>query len=147
MTLKESIQNDIKNAMKQKDQFKVDTLRMAMSEIRKGEIDSRKDFTDDEVIKVIKKGVKTREDAIEMFKQGSRNDLVEKESKEIEILRKYLPAQLSIAEIEKIVIDAIAELNASAPKDIGIVMRHVMQKHGSQIDGKTVQEIARLKLS
>lgn len=133
--------------MKQKDQFKVDTLRMAMSEIRKGEIDSRKDFTDDEVIKVIKKGVKTREDAIEMFKQGSRNDLVEKESKEIEILRKYLPAQLSIAEIEKIVIDAIAELNASAPKDIGIVMRHVMQKHGSQIDGKTVQEIARLKLS
>jgi len=147
MTLKETIQNDMKDAMKQKNQFKVDTLRMVIAELRKGEIDSRKEFTDDEVLRIIKKGVKTREDAIVLFKQGSRDDLVEKESREIEILKQYLPQQLTIEQTEKIVEDTIFELKASSAKDIGIVMRHVMQKYGSQLDGKTVQEVARIKLS
>jgi len=146
MGLKEKIQDDIKTAMKAKDSAKVLVLRMVYSEIRRGEIDSRTDFTDEDVIKVIKRGIKSRHEAIALYKKGNRPELVEKESNEVSVLEGYMPKQLNINEIETIVENIIAEHGLSSPKDMGTVMRHVMQKYSAQVDGKTVQEVTRLKL-
>ena len=146
MGLKEKIQDDIKTAMKARDSEKVQVLRMVYSEIRRGEIDSRTDFTDEDVIKVIKRGIKSRQEAIALYEKGNRPELVEKESNEVDVLTEYMPKQLSMDEIENIVEDIIAEHGLSSPKDMGTVMRHVMQKYSSQVDGKIVQEVTRLKL-
>ena len=146
MSLKEKIQDDIKTALKAGDSAKVQVLRMIYSEIRRGEIDTRADFTDEDVIKVIKRGIKSRHEAIALYEKGNRAELVEKESNEVAVLEEYMPKQLSINEIEDIVEKIIDEHGLSEPKDIGTVMRYVMQEYSSQVDGKTVQEVARLKL-
>ncbi len=147
MSLKERILADIKEAMKRKDQDTVDVLRFTHSEIRRGEIDSRQDYTDDDIIKVLKKGIKSREESMLMYEKGERPDLVEKDRRDIAILQKYLPQQLSIAEIESIVAKIIAEKGLSEPKHMGVIMGIVMKEYGSQVDGKTVQEVARIQLS
>lgn len=146
MALKETIRNDMKTSMKEGNQQRVDVLRMVISEVRRGEIDEKKEFSEDDVIKVIKRGIKSREESIEMYRKGARPDLVEKETGEVAILKTYLPKQLSIEDIERIVEQTIQEQGASSAKDLGIVMRKVMEKYGSQVDGKTVQEVVRLKL-
>ncbi|MDX9701665.1 MAG: GatB/YqeY domain-containing protein [Candidatus Auribacterota bacterium] len=146
MTIKEQIQNDTKIAMKEKNQFKVGVLRMVFSEIRRFEIDNKIDITDDETIKIIKRGIKSREEAVVLYKKGERGELVQKEQDEIDILTQYLPAQLSVNELEQIIDAIITEKKLSQAKDMGIVMREVMSEYGSRTDGKTVQEIVRVKL-
>lgn len=146
MALKDQIQDDTKKAMKAKDPVKVGVLRMIFSEIRRFEIDNRKDITDDEVIKILKRGVKSREESVALYRKGEREELAQKEEQEIEIISQYLPKQLSINQVEEIVESVIAEHNLSHPKDMGVIMREVMSRYGSQVDGKTVQEVARVKL-
>ncbi|MCB1195519.1 GatB/YqeY domain-containing protein [bacterium] len=146
MSIKDTVNADMKEAMKAQDKDRLSALRMLWSEIRKGEIDSRKDYEDDDIIKIIKTGIKKREESVSLYIQGGREELAAKEKAEIEVLQKYLPKQLSIAEIEKIVEGVIAQQGLSSPKDIGVVMRIVMAQYGAQLDGKTVQEVARIKL-
>lgn len=146
MGFKEKIQDDIKIALKAGDKPRVQVLRMIYSEIRRGEIDSKTNCTDEDVIKIIKRGIKSRQEAIALYKKGNRADLVENESDEVAVLEEYMPKQLDINEIETIIENIISEHGLCAPKDIGTVMRYVMQKYSSQVDGKIVQEVARLKL-
>lgn len=147
MSIEKKMYYDMVQAMKSNDTLKRDTLRFSLSEIKKERIDSKKELTDADVIKIIKNGIKKRQDAIELFKQGNRQDLAEKTQKEIEIFNVYLPKQLSAEETEKIVADIITKLGISSPKDTGKIMKEIMSNYGSQIDGKTVSQIVAAKLS
>ncbi len=147
MSLKDTINNDVKTAMKAHDAARVSTLRMVVSEIKKREIDSRKPLEEAEVIRLLGTMIKQRHDSIDAFTKGNRPDLVDKEKAEVALLTAYLPEQLDRAEVEKAVAEAIQESGATGPSDIGKVMKAALVKTGGRADGKLVNEIARAKLS
>ncbi len=147
MTVKEQISSDVKDAMRAKDSAKLGALRMLQSEIKKREIDSRTEMQDADVFKAIQTMLKQRNDSIEQFTKGNRPDLAEKEQLEVDILKKYLPAGMSAAEVEALVVAAIAESGAATPNDIGKVMKIALAKAGGRADGKIINELARAKLS
>ena len=144
--MKQRLLDDIKTAMKSSQKVALDCLRMVMSDIKKEEIDTRKELGDDGVIRILKKGIKSRQDSIAMFEKGGRNDLASKEKEEVKILQGYLPQQLSQAQIEEIVVKKIAETGAQTKAQTGLVMKAVMAQYGSQLDGKAVQQILASKL-
>lgn len=133
--------------MRAKDSVKLGALRMLTSEIKKREIDSRTEMQDADVFKAIQTMLKQRNDSIEQFTKGNRPDLAEKEQVEVDILKKYLPAGMSAAEVEALVVAAIAESGAATPNDIGKVMKIALAKAGGRADGKIINELARAKLS
>jgi uncharacterized protein len=147
LTVKEQISSDVKDAMRAKDSAKLGALRMLQSEIKKREIDSRTEMQDADVFKAIQTMLKQRNDSIEQFTKGNRPDLAEKEQLEVDILKKYLPAGMSAAEVEALVVAAIAESGAATPNDIGKVMKIALAKAGGRADGKIINELARAKLS
>ena len=144
--MKQRLFDDMKTAMKSSNRVALDCLRMMISEIKKEEIDARKELGTDDVIRILKKGIKTREDSVAMFDKAGRTDLSSKEKEEIRILKTYLPAQLTAAQVEKIVTDIIAQVGATSKTQTGQVMKAVMSQHGGQVDGKTVQQIVASKL-
>jgi len=142
MSLKTRLQNDLKDAMRAKDTFKRDVIRFLMSAIKQVEVDSRKELDDEEIIKVIKKSVKQREEAAKQYKEGGRDDLYTKEMKEAQLLKSYLPAQLSPEELKEKVKEIIEQVGATSPKDVGKVMKIAMKELGTQADGKEINKIA-----
>ena len=150
MSLKEQLTEDMKTAMKAKEEGKqrLAVIRMVRSAIRQQEIDGNgKQALDDEgVIAIISKEVKMRKDSIEEFKKGGREDLVAKTQAEIDVLMPYLPAQLSEAEIRALVKEAVEKTGASSPKDMGKVMGMLMPKVKGRADGKMVNTIVRSML-
>jgi len=146
--LEENIFNDYQGAMKSKDKIKSSTLSFLRSNMMNEAIRlKKKSLEDKEVIGVIKRLIKQHQDSIEQFKKGGREELVEKESKELEILKSYLPPELSEDEIKKIIEEVITELKAESPKDMGRVMKEVMARVGSQADGKLVSELVKQRLN
>lgn len=145
--MQKRIQKDMLQAMKDNDAIKKDTLRLLLSEIKNEQIKLQKELKEEDIIKVIKRGLKTRQEAIKLFRQGNRQDLVDKTQAEIKVLETYLPKQLSREELEKIVAETISELGATTQKDAGRVMKEIMSKYSSQVDGKTVQQIVSSRLS
>lgn len=145
--MQKRIRKDMLQAMKDNDVIKKETLRLILSEIKNEQIKQKKELKDEDITKIIKRGLKTRAEAMKLFQQGNRQDLVEKTKKEINTLEIYLPKQLSQEELKKIVLNTISELGASGPKDTGKVMKEIMSKYSSQTDGKTVQQIVSSKLS
>jgi len=143
MSLLDKINEDLKNAMKQKDSIKLSCLRMLKTSIKKEQVEKMKELTDEEIVKIIQSLIKKGKEAIENFRKGNRNDLAEKEEKEVKILYEYLPKQLSLQEIEKIVREAISEVNATSIKDLGKVMKIAMQKVKGRAQGKDVNEVAK----
>lgn len=137
----------MKAAMKSSNRVALDCLRMMIAEIKKEEIDSRKELSNDDVIRILKKGIKSREDSVVMFDKGGRADLSNKEKQEIQILKTYLPAQLDPQQLEQIVVQAIAQLGAKTKAQTGQVMKAIMAEHGSKVDGKLVQQLVASKLS
>lgn len=142
----ECILADIKEAMKSKDNETLVTLRTLHSEIKNIEINTRKKITDEDVASVIAKGIKQRQDAVEQFEKGGRNDLVDKEQKQIVLYTKYQPKQLNRSEIEELVAKIIAETGAETKKDMGTVMKNLMPLVKGKADGKLVSEIVNTKL-
>jgi uncharacterized protein len=143
--LKERIDADLKNAMKSGENFRRDVLRMVSSAIKNVEIEKGKreeGLADDEVIEILSRSIKQRKDSAEQYLKGSREDLAEKEQKEIELLLTYLPEQLSEEEIKKAVIETIAQAGASSKADLGKVMGSVMKKFKGRADGNLVRQIA-----
>jgi len=122
MSLKEQIQQDIKVAMRAKEMARLTTLRMLSAEIKNVEINQRIETDDAAVLAVINKMLKQRRDSFEQYQQAGRNELAEKEQQEIQILKHYLPQQLSSAEIETAVSTAIEQTGATGPQDMGKVM-------------------------
>jgi len=143
MTLIEKINSDLKEAMKAKDQVKMDCLRQIKTEVMKKEVAGRKTLSDDEVLGVISSLTKSHVDSIESFKKVGREDLVPKEEQELAILKAFLPEQLSDEELKKIVGEAVQTAAASTAKDTGKVMALVMPKVKGKADGSRVNAILR----
>ena len=143
MSLRQDIHKDIAVAMKSGDKERLSTVRMLMSAIKYKEVDAHRELTDEETIAVISSLVKQRQDSIEQFTKGNRLDLVEKESKELEVLRTYLPPQLSEAEVRDIIKKAVAETGATGQKDMGKLMKVVMPQVKGKADGKMVNDIVK----
>lgn len=147
MPLMEQITKDLTQAMKAKDQLKLDTLRMVKSALKNREIDAGKPLEDSEVIKSLNTLVKQRREAAEQYVKGNRQELADKELAEVKVIESYLPAAVGEADIENAVVEAISALNATSAKDTGAVMKAVMGKFAGQtIDGKLVNSIVRQKL-
>ncbi len=147
MTLRDKLVEEMKTAMKARDDAKVSAIRMVRSAVKNREIDVGKELTDREVTEVIASLVKQRRESIRLFQEAGRDDLVTKEERELAILMDFLPKQLERDEIADIVEKAIAESGAEGIKDMGKVMKIVMPQVSGRADGNMVGEIVRGKLS
>ncbi len=136
MNLKEQILNDIKEAMRQKDDFKRDTLRTLNAAFKQVEVDERIELSDERILKIIASEIKKRKDAIELYSKGGREDLAQKEQKEIALFESYLPQQLSDEELQAALKEMIANLGVSSLKDQGLVMKEAKAKFGARVDEK-----------
>jgi uncharacterized protein YqeY len=147
MGLEERLVEEMKQAMKSNDKAKLSTIRMIRSAVKNKEIELRKPLDDDGIFRVIQGMVKKSEESIEQFNAGGRMDLVEKETKEIETMKSYLPQPLSREEVLKIIDQTIEETKASSLKDLGKVMKSVMPKLGGKVDGALVNQWVKERLS
>lgn len=143
MPIKERLQEDWKQAMKSKDKFRASTISLAKSAILLVEKTDGIKLEDDQVIEILAKEVKQRNESILEFQKGNREDLVENAKAEIEILKEYLPQQLSEEEIKEIVINVADNLGASSMKDMGKVMAEVRPKVVGRADGRLVSSIVK----
>lgn len=123
-SIKERINQDLKEAMKNLDTFKRDTLRMLNSAFKQVEVDQRKNLCDEDIVKILRTACKQREEAAKAYKNGGREDLYQKETKEIEIILSYLPKQLEDHELKQAIQKIILEISAEGKKDMGRVMEH-----------------------
>lgn len=147
MSLKEVLMEDMKDAMRSKNVIKKNTVTMVRAAIQRKEVDERIDLSDDAILEIIAKQLKEKKMAIDEFKKGDRQDLIDLTEKEIEFLLEYLPEQLSEDEIEKIVIETIEEVNAQSMKDIGLIMKAIMPKVKGKADGNTVNKIIKKRFN
>ncbi len=146
--LEEKILNDYKEAMKSRDSLKSSVLSFLRADMMNAAVAKKKKALDDsEVVAVIKKQVKQRQDSIEQFTKGNRLDMAEKEKSEMEILRAYLPAEMPVEEIKKIIEEAVTLTAASGMKDMGKVMKEVNAKVAGKADGKVVSDLVRARLA
>lgn len=139
--LRQTIQDDIKAAMKAQEKDRLLALRNLWSAVRNKEIDTKRDLQDDEIIAIINSLAKQRRDSIDQFKKGQREDLVAKEEKDLIVLQTYLPRQLSAEELTKIAKETIAEISAAGPVNVGAVMKAIMPKVKGRADGKLVSQV------
>ncbi len=143
MSLKEQLFADLKEAMKQKDNILKDTIQMVRAGILQIEKDQKIELEDDGVIEVIIKEIKKCNDVLPDFEKSGRQDLIDELNQKLTILKSYLPEQLTVEEINEIVLYAIREANASSMKDMGKVMALVSDKTKGRADNKTVSEVVK----
>lgn len=138
MNLKEQLKSDLKNAMREKNLNKRDSIRAINTMIKQIEVDERKELNDEDIIKLLQKGIKQREESIIQYKDASREDLIEKEQAQIDIFNTYLPKQLSDEELEHEIQSLINEVGATSMKDMGKIMNPAKEKLGGSADGKRI---------
>jgi uncharacterized protein YqeY len=142
---KEQIQADLKEAMKAKDAFRRDTLRQLSAAFKQAEVDERKELSEEDVIKILKKEAKRREESIADLEKAGRD--TSDEQAELQLISAYLPEEMDRSTIEKFAREAVAEAGATSPKEMGDVMKILMPRLGGQADGKVVSEVVRGLLS
>lgn len=150
MSILTKVEQDLKKALKARDEFLVSTLKFLLAQIRNKEIELRgteKKLTDQVVIGVIRQEIKKRIQAVGLYRQGKREDLAKKEASESRVLSKYLPQQISTEELEKIVQETIEQVRAKGSTDFGKIMASVMGKLKGRADGSQVAEIVKRSLS
>ena len=148
MILKERISKDLNDALKARDDRKLSALRLLRTEIKRREVSGQKrDLSEAEVLEAISTLVKQRRESIRLFREGQRQDLVEKEEEELQILLSYLPQPFSQTEIEALIDRVIGETQATGPRDHGKVMKAVMNQVMGRAEGKAVSETVKQKLS
>ncbi len=148
MSLQDRLANDLKEAMKAKDQLRMDVIRMIKAALLNKEIELKKNLDDAEMSKVMTTMLKQRRESIEQYQKAKRDDLAAKETKEIAIIEGYLPKAASPEDIAKAVDEAIRETGASSMKDMGNLMKAVMVRlAGKTVDGKHVSDLVKSKLS
>ena len=143
MSLLEKVNGDLKESMKARDDIRNNTLRQIKTAVMNTEIKKSKPLSDEEIIEVIFSLVKAHYDSIDGFKKGGRMELVEKEEKELVILKAYLPEQLSDEDLKKIIGEAISATGAASAKDMGKIMGYVMPKVKGRADGSKINQIAK----
>ncbi len=147
-TLEERLLEDLRSAIKTKDTIRTSTLRMVKASMERFAIEKQiKNLEDRDIIRLIAKQIKQHEDSIESFQKGNRLDLVEKEKQELEILKSYMPQEISQDELIKIAQDKIKALGANSASDFGRVMKAVMEELKERADGKRVSQIVNEQLS
>lgn len=148
MTMRDQLMADVKAAMIAKDSLKLNTLRFLQAAIKNREIELRPNpISEDDILNVLKKVVKQRKESIEQYKNGGRQDLVDQELAELKVLEVYMPAQLSREQIEAVVVEVIASLNAKTIKDMGAVMKEAVARTAGAADNKILSEVIKAKLS
>jgi hypothetical protein len=147
MSLEDRILDDMKSAMKAGRKTELATIRMVRAQLKDARISKGADLNEEDVIAVLQQAAKRRRESIDMYRKGSRPDLVEKEQQELEIVQRYLPEQLSEDEIGKVIARQIEKLGISGEKDIGRLMGAIMPLVKGKADGKVVQQLARTALA
>lgn len=148
MTLEERLLSDYKEALKAKEGLRSSVINFLRAELMNVAIARKKDKLDDsDVVAVIRKQIKSRQDSIEQFTRGGRLELAEKEKKELEVLKGYLPKELSPEEVTRIIDEVIAAVGACGIRDMGKVMKEVAAKVAGQADAKTVSDLVKQRLS
>ena len=145
-TIKAKLEDDLKQAMRERNAARRDVIRYIRSEIRNQEIRLRRDLEDSDALQVLSRQAQQRRDSIEAFQQANRQDLVDKERAELEIIAEYLPQPLSEAEIDELAAATIAEVGATGPRDMGKVMSAIMPLVRGRAEGKTVSALVSAKL-
>lgn len=145
--MRERILNDLKKAMLAQDKKTLSVIRMVKGAMQMEELNKKRELTDDEVISVISKQIKTRKESIIEYEKGNRQDLIDLTQEEIDILNKYMPEQLSKEEIEKIIDEIFKELNPTSIKDMGRVMKEATSKLKGRADNNLVSSIIKEKLN
>lgn len=141
MSLTEQIRADLTAAMKAKDAEKTSTLRMLQAALKNEQIEKMHELSDSEAAVVIRRSVKQRQDSIEQYEKAGRQELADKEKRELAVLEGYLPKQMSDEALEALIRGIVAATGATSKKDTGKVMKEIMAKHRDEVDGKKVQEI------
>ena len=147
MVLEDRIVQDLKVAMKAKDELRISCLRMLKTAMKNKQVERGENLKDEDIEGIISSLVRKGQEASEEYKKGGREDLAAKEEEEIKILYDYLPEQLSSFDIENILKEIISELSVSSPKDLGKVMKVAMARMAGKAQGREVNEIARKLLS
>jgi uncharacterized protein len=147
MSLKTQMEADVKAAMKARDAETRDAIRYVLSAVKNAEIDKRAELTPEEELKLIRSQVKQRQDSIEQFRAGGREDLAEKEESQVRILERYLPQQMEDDELDQFVKASIAEAGAEGPKDMGKVMGILTPRSEGRVDGKRLSTAVRNALA
>lgn len=146
MSLKQKLQEDLKSSMKNKDSIKKSVITLIRSSIKQYEVDNRVELEDDAIVDLIAKQLKQTRDSREEFIKAGRDDLVSKSEAEIEVLKEYLPQQLSEEELNEIVISTISEVGATSMKDMKKIMTSIMPKVKGKADGKLINELVKKHL-
>ncbi len=141
MALKEKWDADLKEAMFQKNELKRDTLRLLLSEIKKANIQDGKEITPELEMEVLQRAAKQRQQSIAEYEKAARQDLADKEKRELDILLTYMPKQLTEDDVRLAVKSLMAELGVSTKKDLGTVMKALMARHKGQVDGKLANKV------
>ena len=141
--LKEKLMEELKDAMKNKDTIKKNTVQMVRAAILQIEKDKGIEVGDDKILEIIAKEVKTKKDALVDFEKAQRQDLIDQTNQEIAILQEYLPKQLSREEVKVQVEKIISEIGATSMKDMGAIMKEAKAKLGASAEGKTINEVAK----
>lgn len=146
MSLKQKLQEDLKTSMKNKDTLRKSVITLIRSSIKQIEIDKRIELNDDDIIDIISKQLKQRNDSLEQFLTAGREDLVEETRSEIKVLKEYLPQQLSEEELNEIVKQTISEVGATSMKDMGKIMSVIKPKTKGRADGKLINKLVKENL-
>lgn len=147
MPLLDRINQDLKTALKTGDKPKLNVLRLLKSQLKYKEIELGEKLSEQDVIQTLNTAVKKRQESMDLYEKAGRTDLFEKESNEVAIIKEYLPEPLSSAELAEAISQIINKLNASSTKDMGLVMKSVMDEYRGRVDGKEVQKLVREQLS
>lgn len=147
MTIFEKLTEDMKTALKAGEKDRLSAIRLLRGMIKNAAIDKQEDLSEDEEMAILNSAAKKRRESIQAYESAERTDLAEKEQKELGVILTYLPQPLSSEELEKMVDDAIDEVDALTMKDMGKVMPVVIQKAKGRADGKTISELVKKKLS
>ena len=143
MNLKKQLQEDLKTAMRSQDARRKSALRMVLAAIQYVEVGKTDDLSNEDTLAILGKEVRRREDALKMMQDAGRTDLVEEEAAELEILKAYLPQQLSVEEITELAGAVIDQVGATSVSDLGSVMKHLMPQVKGKADGRTVNQVVR----
>lgn len=147
MSLRDRLSEDLKLAMKARDQLRMDVIRMIKAAVLNKEVEMKKDLDDADMSRIMTTMIKQRKESVEQYEKGQRAELAAKERQEISIIESYLPKALSADELERIVESLIRETGATSAKDMGAVMKAVMARlAGQPVDGKQVSDLVRAKL-
>ena len=147
MSLRIQLESDMKDAMRCRDSVRLETIRGVRGAIRNKEIEIGAELDDDGIVRILRSLVRQRIDSIEQYRAAGRDELADKEAAEQLVLERYLPAAPSAQDVERIVLEVIAEVGASGPRDMGKVMKPALEKLGGAVDGKQLSEIVKKLLA